>query len=180
MVYPGLRDEPLNLGFQLAFFIHGDKDLALDIAGAALEKLDAAGSVQDKRRYYNPRGGIRRRISMPDLQLLQRLVYAESERHERLKEDAGTGAPNQKMLVKHFIKHLVKITTRFITETSPTVLPGASPRVSPNASPLLAGTSPTPAPTRKPTPRADEVVAFNLPANPSLRGENLRRVEREE
>ncbi|HMX29471.1 MAG TPA: hypothetical protein PKC13_28050, partial [Blastocatellia bacterium] len=67
-----------------------------------------------------------------------------------------------------------------ITSTSPTPLPTALPEASPNASPLLAANSPTPAPTRKPTPRADEVLVVNLPSNPLLRAENLRRVEREE
>ncbi len=108
MAYSGAHEELLELAFQLAYFIHRDKAVALLIATAALEKLDAADSRQDKRRYYNP-SGQRRKVSLPELLLLQRLVYAESEPHEKRKEQT---TPNQAMMVKHFIKHLVKITSR--------------------------------------------------------------------
>ncbi|MDQ3011057.1 MAG: hypothetical protein M3X11_10205 [Acidobacteriota bacterium] len=111
MAHSTTRDELLELAFELAYFIHGDERLALRIAMAGLEKLDAADSTQDKRRYYNP-SGQRRRVSMPELQLLQRLVYAESEKQERFKEQAGTSTPSQTIMVKRFIKHLAKITCR--------------------------------------------------------------------
>ncbi|MEP7336867.1 MAG: hypothetical protein ABI977_03920, partial [Acidobacteriota bacterium] len=111
MAHPTSHDELLELAFQLAFFIHQDKTIALGIATAALEKLDAADSRQDKRRYYNPRGQ-RRKVSLPELLLLQRLVYAESEPHEKRQEQNADAPPNQATMVKHFIKHLVKITSR--------------------------------------------------------------------
>ncbi len=111
MAHPTTHDELLELAFQLAHFIHGDEEIALRIATSALEKLDAADCTQDKRRYYNP-SGPRRRVSMPELLLLQRLVYAESEKQERFKEQAAPRAPSQATMVKRFIKHLVKITSR--------------------------------------------------------------------
>lgn len=111
MDHPASHDELLELAFQLAFFIHRDKTIALRIATAALEKLDTADSRQDKRRYYNP-SGQRRKVSLPELLLLQRLVYAESERDEKLKEEDAGSPPSQATMVKHFIKHLVKITSR--------------------------------------------------------------------
>ncbi len=111
MAHPTSHDELLEMGFQLSYFIHRDKAVALRIATAALEKLDAADSRQDKRRYYNP-SGQRRKVSLPELLLLQRLVYTESEPHEKRREQSAAAPPNQAMMVKHFIKHLVKITIR--------------------------------------------------------------------
>ncbi|MEP7337647.1 MAG: hypothetical protein ABI977_07860 [Acidobacteriota bacterium] len=111
MAYTNTPDELLELAFQLAHFIHQNKAIALRIATAALEKLDAADSRQDKRRYYNP-SGQRRKVSLPELLLLQRLVYTESEPHEKRKEQDTAASLNQATMVKHFIKHLVKITSR--------------------------------------------------------------------
>lgn len=104
-----LKDELLNLAFQLAHFIHNDKELAKRIAVAALEKLDTAALAQDKRLYYP---GRRNKVSMTELHLLQRLVYAESEPHERAREQHTSTPPSEETLLIHFIKHLAKITAR--------------------------------------------------------------------
>ncbi|MBI1763170.1 MAG: hypothetical protein HYR56_17220 [Acidobacteria bacterium] len=104
-----LKDELLNLAFQLAHFIHNDKELAKRIAVAALEKLETAALAQDKRLYYP---GRRNKVSMTELHLLQRLVYAESEPHERAREEHTGAPPNEEALLIHFIKHLAKITAR--------------------------------------------------------------------
>ncbi|MBL8203866.1 MAG: hypothetical protein JNM09_06515 [Blastocatellia bacterium] len=102
-----MTDERLTLAYQLAYFIHGDPIIAKRIAFAALEKLETAILAQDKRLYYS---GKRNKVSMPELHLLQRLVYAESEGEERRREQQG--AINERALLKHFIKHLVKLTVR--------------------------------------------------------------------
>lgn len=102
-----MTDERLTLAYQLAYFIHGDPIIAKRIAFAALEKLDTAILAQDKRLYYS---GKRNKVSMPELHLLQRLVYAESEGEERRREQQG--AITERALLKHFIKHLVKLTVR--------------------------------------------------------------------
>lgn len=104
-----LKDELLNLAFQLAHFIHNDKELAKRIAIAALEKLETAALAQDKRLYYP---GRRNKVSMSELHLLQRLVYAESETHERAREQNVAAPPSEEVLLIHFIKHLAKITAR--------------------------------------------------------------------
>ena len=104
-----LKDELLNLAFQLAHFIHNDKELAKRIAIAALEKLETAALAQDKRLYYP---GRRNKVSMSELHLLQRLVYAESEAHERAREQDTTTLPSEEVLLIHFIKHLAKIMVR--------------------------------------------------------------------
>lgn len=101
-----MTDERLTLAFQLAYFIHGDPVRAKRIALAALEKLATALLAQDKRLYYS---GKRNKVSMPELHLLQRLVYAESEGEEKRSEQQPL---SERTLVIHFIKHLVKIAVR--------------------------------------------------------------------
>jgi hypothetical protein len=114
-------NEMLNKAFALAYFIHGDKRMALLIATEAMAKLEVATSAQYKRFYYRPTGhsshhqgdAKRSKVSFSDLHLLQRLVYVESERHEKQKEqDNHPASINEEDMIVHFIKHLVKITLR--------------------------------------------------------------------
>lgn len=101
--------------FELAFYLHQDEDVALQIVTGAAAKLDVAATSQRKRLYYRPdvRGsrsaasGFRHKMLLSEVHLLQRLVYVESEPFERsyntLRKDA---------LIIYFIKHLVRITIR--------------------------------------------------------------------
>jgi hypothetical protein len=83
-----LMEESLARAFQLAYFIHGAKETALNIAVEAFAKLEVAAAAQDKRLYYTPTGRAERverfrtKVSVGELHLLQRLVYVESEPHE--------------------------------------------------------------------------------------------------
>ncbi|HKR12278.1 MAG TPA: hypothetical protein VJT15_09480 [Pyrinomonadaceae bacterium] len=126
-------EQALNKAYRLAYFLHQDKDVAMQILGAATLKLNVAMAVQSKRLYYVPVGrfspgesrrtdGIRNKALFSDLHLLQRLVYVESEPYERQKERAvhvtppdvpaaGDSASDEDLLV-FFIKHLVRITTK--------------------------------------------------------------------
>src|SRR5262245_15113814 len=107
--------------YGLAHFIHGDKATALRIATEALSKLEVAATAQDKRLYYKPTGRaaragaerFRTKVSVSEPHLLQRLVYVESEPHERQAEQApnGKSSDEEDMLI-HFIKHLARITIR--------------------------------------------------------------------
>jgi hypothetical protein len=114
-----LIEESIARAFQLAYFIHGDKETALNIAAEALAKLDVAAAAQDKRLYYTPTGRaaradrFRTKVSVGELHLLQRLVYVESEPFERQAEQSpnGESADEEDMLI-YFIKHLVRITVR--------------------------------------------------------------------
>ncbi|HKQ77296.1 MAG TPA: hypothetical protein VJ810_26595 [Blastocatellia bacterium] len=116
-----LVEESLARAFQLAYFIHGDKETALSIATEALAKLEVAAAAQDKRLYYTPTGRaaragaerFRTKVSVSELHLLQRLVYVESEPYERQAEQGANGESSyeEDMLI-HFIKHLVRITIR--------------------------------------------------------------------
>ncbi len=108
------KDEWLNKAFQLAFFIHGDRETAKKIAVNAMNKLETASNAQFKRYYYTPTGrsensrAARSRVSLNDLQLLQRLVLVESENFEKEEENES----DEKTLLKFFIKHLVRISLK--------------------------------------------------------------------
>ena len=114
-----LTEESLARAFQLAYFIHGDRETALNIAAEALAKLEVAAAAQDKRLYYTPTGRaaraerFRTKVSVGELHLLQRLVYVESEPYERPAEQSPNGkSPDEEDMLIYFIKHLVQITVR--------------------------------------------------------------------
>ena len=103
--------------FELAYFIHPDKELALEIARDALSKLEATSQAQFKRFYYKPTGRSgkdgthRSKVMLQDPQLLQRLVYIESELVEIQQEQKGADLEQEDMAIR-FIKHLIKLTLR--------------------------------------------------------------------
>ena len=110
------------MAFQLAYFIHPEKPIALRIATEALAKLEIACIAQDKRLYYKPIGRLlsertqrrkyRTKVSMSELHLLQRLVYIESEPYERAQERSNLSTLSEEDMIIRFIKHLVRITIR--------------------------------------------------------------------
>ncbi len=104
-----LADDVLQRGFDLAYFIHGDKASALRIVTEAAEKLDVSMASQDKRLYYQPKvDHFRTKVSLSRLHLFQRLIYIVSEKHE--KEWESRNRADQSAMVVRFIKHLVRIT----------------------------------------------------------------------
>ncbi|MEM2944684.1 MAG: hypothetical protein QW087_08090 [Methanomassiliicoccales archaeon] len=114
--------ELLEMAFQLAYFIHPEKPIALRIATEALAKLEIACTAQDKRLYYKPTGRLllertqrhkhRTKVSMSELHLLQRLVYIESEPYEQAQERSNIAGLSEEDMIIRFIKHLVRITIR--------------------------------------------------------------------
>jgi hypothetical protein len=113
-------EESLTRAFELAYFIHGDKGVALRIATEALAKLEVAAAAQDKRLYYRPVGRashangdrFRNKVSVGERLLLQRMVYVESEPHERQGEEASIPSPDGEDMVIRYIKYLAQITTK--------------------------------------------------------------------
>ncbi|MBI3653498.1 MAG: hypothetical protein HY231_20910 [Acidobacteria bacterium] len=108
-------DAAMHHALQLAFFIHGDKATATQVAAQALSKLQLAAQAQDKRLYYTPSGraaarSARTKVSLGEHHLLQRLVYIESEAFEKRRE--AEGQVDAEDLMIHFIKHLMKITLK--------------------------------------------------------------------
>jgi hypothetical protein len=119
------REEFPHRAFQLAYFIHRERRIAVEIATRALNKLQLAATAQGKRLYYRLTGRAdarkaRSKVSMGEPHLLQRLIYIESEEYERRKEAASldpqahseTTPARHSDLVVYFIKHLIRITTR--------------------------------------------------------------------
>jgi hypothetical protein len=118
-----VRNDLLNKAFQLACFIHRDREVSLRVAVGALAKLEVAATAQGKRLYYRPSGrawmgraqasGLRNKISFNEAHLLQRLVYVESEPYEIRREQGDAPAPlDEEDLLVHFIKHLVRVTVK--------------------------------------------------------------------
>ncbi|HXM51102.1 MAG TPA: hypothetical protein VN956_24870 [Pyrinomonadaceae bacterium] len=115
------RLEMLGRAYELAFFIHGDEEVATRIVCGAAAKLEVAATAQSKRLYYHPARRhlagasaptrTSRKIWLSDAHLLQRLIYIESETYEKRKEQQST-PPDEDDLVICFVKHLVRITLR--------------------------------------------------------------------
>jgi len=113
-------EELLRRAYDLAYFLHADRDVALQVAVEALAKLDLAARAQAKRMYYRPVGRpagdgrrsspLRSKVVMSRPQLLQRLVYVESERFER--QRAERGELDRAARVVLFVKHLVRVSAR--------------------------------------------------------------------
>jgi hypothetical protein len=114
------KDAMLRRAFRLSYFIHGDREFAVRIATAAMFKLNAAAAARDKRSYYRTGGrsrasgskviGPRTKVSLSELHLLQRLVYVESEPHERQEEQRQSATIDEEILITRYIKHLINIT----------------------------------------------------------------------
>ncbi len=97
----------LDQAFELSYFIHRDKKLALRITIDAGTRVEVLAAAHDKRRYYRPRSH-RRRVSMTRSQIFQRLLLSTSEPHERRQEAADEGL-SQDLLVVRYVAYLVRI-----------------------------------------------------------------------
>jgi hypothetical protein len=98
-------EEKLRRAFQLAYFILKEVQAALIATREAICALDVTLVRQDKRVHYLPIH--RTKVSLGELQMLQRLVYFASEPEERRQEEHGVPVY---AMVTHYIKHLVYIT----------------------------------------------------------------------
>ena len=115
-----MRDAMLRRAFRLAYFIHSDRKVAVRIVTAAISKLNAYAATQDKRSYYRTSCrsrtlgskviSPRTKVSLSKLHLLQRLVYVESEPHERQEEQRQSVRIDEERLITRYIKHLINIT----------------------------------------------------------------------
>lgn len=103
--------DPLDKGFQLAHFILPDREHAIQVLIAALERLRTQCLREQKRFYWrdkNPRDFIRR-TTRSDLDTLQWLILFESEPFERQYERDG----NQMLehMIIRYVKYLIRIST---------------------------------------------------------------------
>lgn len=114
-------DEIIQQAFALSYFIVGDERAATFVVREALGKLQVAAAAQVKRLYYTPTrrtlwqrskpAGVRTKVSLSDLHLLQRLIYVESEPFERAREQRREALREGDLLV-HFVKHLIRISIK--------------------------------------------------------------------
>ena len=114
---PVPEEDLLQTAFELAYFIHRDRKTAAEISLAAMRKLEVAAVAQLRRLYYKGRGeGSGRpgrfKPSWADRHLLQRLVYFESEKCERLQEERDPGSLTEEDYLLRFVKHLSQITMK--------------------------------------------------------------------
>lgn len=114
--------EWIRRAFELAYFIHASKGIALHVAEEAWCKLEHTVGSRDKRQHssagrfqsgMSSTTGMRTRVRLKDEQLLQLLVYAESDSWERATEKGDTPYHlADEDLVIRFIKHLVRISLK--------------------------------------------------------------------
>lgn len=108
-----------DLAFQLAYFIHVNKELAFFVAEDALDGLDSMLDHHERNRQPSERlrgffksgertRPIRKTVRLNELQMLQWLVYKQSEAWERQSERGeGLYLPTEEDLIVRYIEHLV-------------------------------------------------------------------------
>jgi hypothetical protein len=123
MVVAKKDQEYIDRAYDLAYFIHANKGMALCVAEEAWCKLEHALDRQHKRRYYRLSGrrprlesssrSWRTKIGLREEHLLQCLVYAESDPWERATERGDSPYPlTEEDMIIRFIKHLVRTTVK--------------------------------------------------------------------
>ena len=105
------REDLLEKGFQLAYFLIPDRSIAIQILAAAMSKFKAQRSRETKRAYWRDKYLKRKitRIARNDGDLLQWLIYFEAEDYEKQQE--RTGEQTTRDMVIRYIKYLVQVTT---------------------------------------------------------------------
>ena len=114
----------LDLAFELAYFIHVSKEVAFFVAEDALDELPLMLGNQEKNRKPADRLSgfwkwgersrpIRQTVRLNESQMLQWLVYKQSESWERQSE-AGSGLylPTEEDMILRYLEHLVFLTLR--------------------------------------------------------------------
>ena len=114
----------LGLAFELAYFIHVSKEVAFFVAEDALDALPLMLGNQEKNRKPADRMSgfwkwgersrpIRQTVRLSESQMLQWLVYKQSESWER-ESEAGSGLylPTEEDMILRYLEHLVFLTLR--------------------------------------------------------------------
>jgi len=105
------NDDLLERGFQLAYFIFPSRKQAVGILGGAIQKLKAQRGRESRRTYWRDKylkRGITR-ISREDGDMLQWLIFYESDRYEREQESAREATIRE--MVLRYVKSLVRMTS---------------------------------------------------------------------
>ena len=114
----------LGLAFELAYFIHVNKEVAFFVAEDALDELPLMLGNQEKNRKPADRMSgfwkwgersrpIRQTVRLSESQMLQWLVYKQSESWERQSETgSGLYLPTEEDMILRYLEHLVFLTLR--------------------------------------------------------------------
>ena len=105
------REDLLEKGFRLAHFLFRDRSTAIHVLTSAFDKLNAQHGYERKRTYWRDKYLKRRiyRITRSQADLLQWLIYFESEPYERQQERHGS--QTEEDMVVRYTKFLVQTTT---------------------------------------------------------------------
>ncbi len=106
-----VREELVEKGFQLAWFLYPERETALLILAGALDKLTLQRGREARRSYWRDKHLKRSitRITREESDALQWLICFESETYEKLQEQRQ--AASLKQLIVRYVKSLVRITT---------------------------------------------------------------------
>lgn len=113
-----------DLAFDLAYYIHADREVAFFVAEDALDALAWTFSRQEKNRAPSERlrgflkwgertRPVRKTVRLGEEQMLQWLVFKQSEAWERQTEcGEGLYLPNEDDMIVRYVAHLVCLTLR--------------------------------------------------------------------
>jgi hypothetical protein len=106
-----VNQELLQNGFQLAYFIVRHRPSAIQTLSNAMSKASAQDSREKKRRYWRDKYLKRKisRITREGRDIVQWLIYSESESYEKRQEQSGELSTRD--MVVRYIKYLVQLTT---------------------------------------------------------------------
>lgn len=105
------KDDLMERGFVLAYFLYPDRSAAIDILISATNKLKARVDREQKRTYWRDKFLKHQitRITREDQDALQWLIYLEADSRE-LEQEARGEANGDDMIVR-YIKTLIRIST---------------------------------------------------------------------
>lgn len=96
---------------RLALFLLRNESLALEVTAAALTRVETMAARQERRSAYRPKKQ-RSKVFFSSAQLLQNLIYRESEFHEMYQESSGGhgfGGLGRDGFLIRYVEHLVRI-----------------------------------------------------------------------
>jgi hypothetical protein len=105
------RQDLMEKGFQLAFFILHDRPTAIRVVSDAINKLTVQHDREQKRAYWRDKylKGKITRISRENGDALQWLIYFEAENYEMEQEELGQQTLRD--MIIRYVKHLMQIST---------------------------------------------------------------------
>jgi hypothetical protein len=105
------EEDLLQRGFQLAYFIFPERPQALRILSEAVNKLKTQRGRETRRSYWRDKylKGRITRITREEADMLQWLIFYESDSHE--KEQEGSRQATRESMVLRYIKSLVRMTS---------------------------------------------------------------------